>query len=86
MTPNLTSNYVIYQRKNLIPAYPWKDTSIYSEIDKQYNTIRYLDQWLFRHLKRVYLYCLNPFLKNILCLKNQWLDRCTDCAEMFLYI
>ncbi len=50
-TKILTSNYVIYHEKNLIPAYPWKDTSIYSEIDKQYNTIRYLDQWLFRHLK-----------------------------------
>jgi glycosyltransferase involved in cell wall biosynthesis len=82
-TKILTSNYVIYHEKNLIPAYPWKDTSIYSEIDKQYNTIRYLDQWLFRHLKTGLSILFKSISKEYLMFENQWLDRCTDCAEMF---
>jgi len=82
-TKILTSNYVIYHKKNLIPAYTWKDTSIYSEIDKQYNTIRYLDQWLFRHLKTGLSILFKSISKEYLMFENQWLDRCTDCAEMF---
>ena len=82
-TKILTSNYVIYHEKNLIPAYQWKDTSIYSEIDKQYNTIRYLDQWLFRHLKTGLSILFKSISKEYLMFENQWLDRCTDCAEMF---
>jgi glycosyltransferase involved in cell wall biosynthesis len=79
----LTSNYVIYYEGNVMPAYVWNDKSIYSEIDKQYNTIRYLDKWLFRHLKTGLSILFKSISKEYLMFENQWLDRCTDCAEMF---
>lgn len=79
----LTSNYVIYHEGKITPAYNFNNTSKYSEIDKQYNTIRYIDKWLFRHLKTGLSILFKSISKEYLMMENQWLDRCTDCAEMF---
>ena len=79
----LTSNYAILYEGNLTPAFWNHDKSIYSEIDKQYNTIRYVENWLFRHLKTGLSILFKSISKEYLMMDNEWLDRCTDCAEMF---
>jgi hypothetical protein len=75
----ICSNFVYYDGK----TYKIKKYNDYPDIDKKSNNLRYTSKWYFSHLKTGYGYLFKSIPDNYLKYDNEWLDRCTDVAEMF---
>lgn len=78
----ITSNYMIYHNGQYSLPYNITDESYYSDIDKSYSLVRYDNNYKFRHLKTGLGILFKSIPEEYFKLKNKWLDRCTDFAEM----
>jgi glycosyltransferase involved in cell wall biosynthesis len=74
----ITTNYYIFNDNKYIKNGETK----YSDDDVNSTNIRYCD-WRYRHLKTGYGILFKSIPINYFKIDNQWLDRCTDLAEMF---
>ena len=75
-----TSNYHTFFNNQIIPYMP--SYSFYREDEIKQKKTRYNPKWLFKHLKTGYGILFKSIPKSYLQMNDQWVTRCTDCAEM----
>jgi glycosyltransferase involved in cell wall biosynthesis len=80
----ISSNYKVYDNNIISPES--KSEKFYSNIELTNNVVRYNNNWYIRHLKTGYAIFFKSISEEYLKYKDEWLNICTDCAEIYCVI
>ena len=80
----ISSNYKVYDNNIVSPES--KSEKFYSNIELTNNAVRYNNNWYIRHLKTGYGIFFKSIPEEYLKYKDELLNICTDCAEIYCVI